>query len=167
MTIKDPQREAWLALTMQHWEPRLHRYCSRFVRAEVAAEIVQETFTRLWNETQDLAGREQPWLFHVSRNLCIDHIRREKKTILKEVEGVLVPETETQLENQQQATELQRITSTLPPAQREVVRLKFQEDMSYQQISEVTGYSISYVGVLIHEAMIKIRKQYSKKEISS
>jgi RNA polymerase sigma factor (sigma-70 family) len=162
MQQKNPQKEAWLSLTMQHWEARLQRYCSRIVRAEVAAEVVQEAFVRLWNDSADLAGREQAWLFHVCRNLCIDHLRKEKKTILKDAAGVLVPETEAQLIGQEQSSELVKFTNALPPAQREVVRLKFQESMSYQQISEVTGHSISNVGVLIHEGITKIRKHIKR-----
>lgn len=164
MTLTDKQREYWLAQTMQHWEGRLRRYCARFVRAEVAAEITQECFTRLWKEPADVKGREQAWLFHVGRNLCIDHLRREKKTTLKEVEGVAVPEAEPELERAEQNSALLKITNSLPPAQREVIRLKFQESMSYQQIAEVTGHSVSYVGVLIHQAITEIRKQMAKVE---
>ena len=50
-----------------------------------------------------------------------------------------------------------RLLNRLPENQQEVIRLKFQEGMSYRQISEVTGHSVSPVGVLIHEGMRTLR----------
>ena len=51
------------------------------------------------------------------------------------------------------------ILKTLPANQQEVIRLKFQESMSYQEISAVTGHSVSHVGVLLHEAMKEVRRK--------
>ena len=45
----------------------------------------------------------------------------------------------------------------LPEHQQEVVRLKFQEGLSYKEISRITTHSVSYVGVLLHEALKSIR----------
>ena len=41
--------------------------------------------------------------------------------------------------------------------EKEVIRLKFQDGLSYQQISEITGHNVNYVGVLIHESVQKIK----------
>ena len=49
---------------------------------------------------------------------------------------------------------------TLPPRQQEVLQLKFQNDLSYQQISEITELSVSNVGVLIHNALKTLRQRY-------
>jgi RNA polymerase sigma-70 factor (ECF subfamily) len=162
--MKNEPREAWLAKLMQEWEARLFRYARRFVNFEVARELVQESFIRLWGAPHDVVGREREWLFHVCRNLAIDHLRKNRRVVLLNEEGVLIPETEELLQQQEAATELQRITSSLPPAQREVIRLKFQESMSYQQISQVTGHSVSHVGVLIHQAMATMKNRMSRKD---
>lgn len=155
--------EQWLKELLGKWEGRLLRYACRYVKAEVAAEIVQEAFLRAWRAPANIVGHEKEWLFHVCRNLAIDHLRREKRVVLLVEEGgVLVPETEESLQRHEELTHLQRLAAALPPAQREVVRLKFQEEMSYQEISRVTGHSVSYVGVLIHLAMTAIRKQAQK-----
>lgn len=52
--------------------------------------------------------------------------------------------------------------SRLPDAQREVVRLKFQQQMSYQEIAEVTGKTVNTVGVLLHTAMHSLRRVLSE-----
>ena len=73
-------------------------------------------------------------------------------------EGVLVPATEEIISFQEDISQLQHCVIQLKPAEREVIRLKFQESMSYQEISAVTGHSVSYVGVLIHQAVEKLRQ---------
>ena len=55
---------------------------------------------------------------------------------------------------------LLRILETLPPRQQEVLQLKFQNDLSYQQISEIMELSVSNVGVLIHNAIKTLRQRY-------
>jgi RNA polymerase sigma-70 factor (ECF subfamily) len=57
------------------------------------------------------------------------------------------------------AQEALRRLATLPENQQEVLRLKFQHDLSYRDISEVTGLSVSHVGVLIHQGLKTLRLQ--------
>jgi RNA polymerase sigma factor (sigma-70 family) len=53
-------------------------------------------------------------------------------------------------------------SGTLPPRQQEVLQLKFQNDLSYQQISEITELSVSNVGVMIHNALKTLRQRYGQ-----
>ena len=57
---------------------------------------------------------------------------------------------------------LLRIVATLPPRQQEVIQLKFQNDLSYQQIAEITQTTANNVGVLIHTALRTLRKRYGQ-----
>ena len=54
-----------------------------------------------------------------------------------------------------------RIVATLPPRQQEVLQLKFQNDLSYQQIAEITKTTANNVGVLIHTALKTLRQKYA------
>ena len=54
---------------------------------------------------------------------------------------------------------LSTVVAALPPNQREVVRLKFQSGLSYQEISGVTNLTVTNVGFLIHTAIKTIRRQ--------
>ena len=56
---------------------------------------------------------------------------------------------------------LLRILEKLPPRQQEVIQLKFQNGLSYQEISEVTQLSVSHVGVLIHKGIRALREQHA------
>ena len=55
-----------------------------------------------------------------------------------------------------------KIVSTLPPRQQEVIQLKFQNDLSYQEIAEITKTTANNVGVLVHTALKTLRQKYGQ-----
>jgi RNA polymerase sigma-70 factor, ECF subfamily len=66
------------------------------------------------------------------------------------------------LEQKEAAGFLSRIVATLPRRQQEVLQLKFQNDLSYQQIAEITKTTANNVGVLIHIALKTLRQKYAQ-----
>ena len=48
----------------------------------------------------------------------------------------------------------------LPALQQDVLRLKYQNEFTYKQIAEITGKSVSHVGVLIHDGLTALRNQF-------
>ena len=54
-----------------------------------------------------------------------------------------------------------KIVATLPPRQQEVLQLKFQSDLSYEQIAEITKTNANNVGVLIHTALKTLRQRFA------
>ena len=61
------------------------------------------------------------------------------------------------VEQRESAAHILALLEKLPPREQEVVRLKLQNELSYREISRVTGLSVSNVGYLIHMAVRKIR----------
>lgn len=161
----------WVKIAMQRFEGRLLRYTSRFVSQDQAREIVQDAFLKMWQQDpKDVEGHLAEWLFRVCRNQAIDIQRKDKR--LNRVDGHEELENvksenenpDSQIESNQQQHSLLRFLTDLPLPQQEVLRLKFQEDLSYKQISAITGHSVSHVGVLIHTAVQSLR---SKLEVKS
>jgi RNA polymerase sigma factor (sigma-70 family) len=155
----------WLGSLLKTNEARLLRYARRWVSKEAAHDCVQETFLRLWKEDPNsLAGREAQWLFCVVRNLAFDALKKEG-AMSKDTETAVDQAASTEesadvkMEHAQTQTAVLDKVARLPEMQQEVVRLKFQEGFSYNEISDITGHSVSYVGVLIHEAMTKLRAE--------
>ena len=64
-----------------------------------------------------------------------------------------------QIENDEQGQDILRLLTTLSPNQQEVVRLKFQAGLSYRQIAEVTGLTVTNVGYLLHAALANLRER--------
>lgn len=155
MNTKGP----WIQNLVRQLEGRLLRYTCKFTNLEVGREIVQEAFLRLWQEEpQKLSGRETEWLFCVCRNLSLDHLKKEKRLDPIDNDFKSTQDLESQVEQKQTNSKVIGCIDKLPVPQQEVIRLKFQEGLSYEQISKVTGHSTSYVGVLIHSAMTELRK---------
>jgi RNA polymerase sigma-70 factor (ECF subfamily) len=67
-----------------------------------------------------------------------------------------------QLEQKEATGFLLRIVATLSPRQQEVIQLKFQNDLSYQQIAEIMHTTANNVGVLLHTALKTLRRHYGE-----
>lgn len=157
-------RRAWIRAALERYEGPLVRYAARITGdAESARDVVQEAFGRLCGEdASDLNGRVGPWLFTVCRNRALDVRRKERRmttattSVLESVADV-ANDPAIAASDREEAGGVLRLLNRLPESQQEAIRLKFQEGMSYRQISAVTGHSVSHVGVLIHEGMKTLR----------
>ena len=157
----------WVRATLERHEGSLLRYAASITGdAERARDIVQETFMKLCGEDREkLDGRLTEWLFTVCRNRAIDVQRKEKRmTPLTEMDMETRESTEPSpsvaAEQRESTSSVLRFLESLPPNQREVIRLKFQSDLSYAEISRVTNLSLSNVGFLIHTGIKNLRRQF-------
>ena len=158
----------WVRAAMERFEKPLLQYATGFNRdGATAQDVVQETFIRLCRQDQaELESRLAPWLFRVCRNLLLDHQRKYKRmTELTESHlGSRVaedPGPSEALARSEERDTLASLLETLPPNQREVVRLKFQADLSYKEISDVTNLSVTNVGFLLHTAIRSLRTRWN------
>src|SRR5439155_3907618 len=106
------------------------------------------------------------WLFTVCRNGALNVCRKEKRTIYLDEELIESRKDEQpmpfeRIERREASGFLMKILATLPPRQQEVLQLKFQNDLSYQQIAEITKTTANNVGVLIHTALTTPRQRYA------
>ena len=154
----------WISCALAEHEQSLVRYAHFFVRnVESAKDIVQDTFLKLCQQEQQLkAGHLKAWLFRVCRNGAIDFCRKEKRVTssdiaVSELIGQKEPEPSSVMEQRDTHDSVLKQVSNLPTNQQEVLRLKFQSGLSYQEIADVTGLSQSNVGVLLHTAIGMLR----------
>lgn len=147
-------------------EASLIRYAYRITRnAEQARDVVQETFLKLCREfPAEINGHAAAWLYTVCRNRAIDMRRKEQRmSPTLDVQRATSHESERDPHDavvmQDEFRQIFEKMKHLPENQQEVIRLKFQSGLSYKEISEVTGESISQVGVLIHRGIKTLRKQ--------
>ena len=156
----------WVHSALDCYEGSLTRYAHRITGdVERARDVVQDTFLRLCRQDQSqLDGHLAEWLFTVCRNKALDVNRKERRmTTLTETEFV---ESETRdespmlvAEQKDSVAQVLQFLGRLPDNQQEVIRLKFQNGLSYREIGQVTGLSISNVGFLIHRGLKTIREQ--------
>jgi len=146
--------------------PELLRYAESICRnRSLAEEAVQETFIRFMDHPEILnASHRKPWLFRVCRTRVLDLCRKENR--MKPMEPEVMADRADHQPDPAQCAEINdelnrvdRLLAGLPENQREVVRLKYQGDLSYREIAEVTELSVSHVGVLLHTALKSLRGQ--------
>ena len=167
MPEQDEERAGWIRLALSQFEGPLTRYALRIVGdVETARDVVQETFVRLCQaQREEVQDHLAQWLFTVCRNRALDVRRKESRMnqspTLSAAEslpdrGVSPSE---QAERKQTTDMVLRAVDALPENQREVIRLKFQNGMSYREISEITGLSVSNIGYLIHVSIRALRAE--------
>jgi RNA polymerase sigma-70 factor (ECF subfamily) len=154
---------------VRRFELPLLQYAARILGdRDRARDVVQETFMELQRHPRrQTDAAPAKWLFTVCRNRALNICRKEKRmTYLDDEILEREPGLESMPNEHIEQTEargfLLRIVATLPPRQQEVLQLKFQNDLSYQEISEITQLSVSHVGVLIHTALKTLRERYAQ-----
>ncbi len=170
--MNENDRKRWVRGLFLEYEGRLLRYVMKFTNHEKASEIVQESFLKLMkvDDPSKLSGKELAWLFRVSRNRALDRLKKEKPmSQLKPGQDIPFESDspEETLQRDQQISAATQMLKSLTPTQKEVIRLKFQEELSYKQISEITGHSVSHVGVILHESIKKLREQAQQSQNNS
>lgn len=168
MPTPTDSRGAWLKAVLDRFERPLVRYALRLTGdLERARDIVQDTFEKLLAETTELADDHLPrWLFTVCRNRAAEIHRRDQR--LEPLAPDAAPPACDHLgpaaiaERNDASARVLGLLATLPENQRECVRLKFQDGLSYKEISAATGLSVSNVGFLIHTALKTIRKELAR-----
>ena len=162
MSTKDTD---WIASVLEEYERPLTRYAAHILGdVERAREVVQDTFLKLCRQNRSrLRDHLAQWLYLVCRNRALDVLRKEKRmTALGEAQFNLPaqgPGISSVMERDEQVADVMGILGTLPANQQEVIRLKFQGELSYQEISQVTKLSVSNVGFLIHTGLKTIREK--------
>jgi len=166
MTTSPPDRKAWLAAALDKYEGPLLRYAQRRVGdLETARDIVQDCFLRLCKQTRgDVDDHLAQWLYTVCRNRSIDHLRKDGRmhtlddTTLHTKPSTDAPPSHV-AEAADQRTHLMACIDRLSPRQQEMVRLKFQDGLSYREIAVVTRASVGNVGFILHTAVKALRAQ--------
>src|ERR1700730_4156192 len=145
---------------MRRFEIPLLQFATRITGdRERARDVVQETFMKCQRNGASQNPELATWIFTVCR--------KEKRMLYLDEELIESRADEQampfeQLEQKEAAGFLLRIVRTLPPRQQEVIQLKFQNDLSYQQIAEITKTTANNVGVLIHTALKTLRQRYGQ-----
>lgn len=159
-------RQAWLREAVERYEAPLMAYALRLLdgHLEGAQDAVQETFLRLCRTPPErLEGRLAPWLFAVCRTRVIDM----KRSAHRPPPTTAVPLADPSPGPQQvaqatdEAAQLQRLVEELPERQRELLYLRLHAGLSYREIAEVTGLSVTNVGYHLHSAIRSLRSQLS------
>lgn len=156
--------EAFGELVARYQKPVFRLASGMLPNQADAEDAAQEAFIRAYRNlsTYRESGKFWWWLRRITVNVCLSKIRPVVLTSLDEAEDILGHEGDAVLESvvcAAEAEELRRMVHQLPPAFRSVIVLRYLEDMSYAEIAEALGESISNVQVRLHRAKKMLRER--------
>lgn len=149
------------------YQHRLFRYLLRMVReTSVAEDLFQQTWLRVieridsYKEQRDFA----PWLFSIAHNLAIDYWRAGRPQPLEEEESSIderwhnpFPDVLSAILASERAATVAAIVETLPVIYREVLTLRYEEEMKLNEIAAVLGQSLPTIKTRLHRALNLLR----------
>jgi RNA polymerase sigma-70 factor (ECF subfamily) len=168
------QRDVALLQTLvQEYQYRLVRYFIFLLGTrDPVDDLVQETWLRVLERggSYDGESRFEPWLFAIARNLAIDHTRKRSFFSLdsndddehEHASFSPVSNAASPFEQAARTEDARRVAESLQslqPVIREALVLRFQEELSLQEISQVVGASVSTVSSRIYRGLAVLRQQ--------
>ena len=136
-------------------------------------DLFQETFlkviTKLQNGQYSDTGKFSWWLTRIAHNVVIDHFRAQKSSKIVEApkdndlsnlrsDAVQNLSRESELNNEQVMEDIKRLVEALPESQRDVVNMRFFQELSFKEIAEQTNVSINTSLGRMRYALINLRK---------
>lgn len=177
LAYQQGQEQALSALIARHKDAV---YTSVFMLVKdkyLAEDLFQDTFLKIIKTIKDGRYCEQgkflPWAVRVARNLCMDHFRRTRLNVsisLPDGQDItaLIGSMEMApdgLERRQTQNSVRRLVESLPEEQREVVVLRVYGDLSFKEISDLTGVSINTALGRMRYALINLRKAIADRQL--
>lgn len=158
---------------LKRYQGQVYTYLLFLLKNETKAEdFLQETFTHviiaIRNHKYQTTGKFGAWLIRIAHNLVIDHSREAEtnrvsthdefsQSILNNVR-LSEDSHEGKFIEDQEAERLKELLNFLPDVQKEVVLMRYYEDMSFKEIAEATGVSINTSLGRMRYALINLRK---------
>lgn len=151
---------------------------SKISDRDISNDIFQDTFIKVIKTLKSRAYNEEgkflPWVMRIAHNLIIDHYRKNKKMpMFRETEEFsifsIMSDDSLTIENKiiqdQVEIDLKKLIEELPADQKEVLIMRMYQDMSFKEISEITGVSINTALGRMRYALMNIRKVIDKHQI--
>jgi RNA polymerase sigma-70 factor (ECF subfamily) len=170
---QDPEMLDRLIDTYQH---RLMRYLIFLTnKREVAEDLFQEVWIRVLRRGSQYNGKARfdTWIFTIARNLVIDLSRKRTMASLDEMQeggederpfeiAEDTPSPLEQFEVRENAQEIATVLLTLEPSYREVLTLRFHEEMSLEEIAAVTRAPLSTVKSRLYRGLAALKPELMK-----
>jgi len=144
-------------------------------RSDEAEDVVQDVMVKLWQMREKLPPGEQllPFLITITKNLCIDHLRRNTLVSLNdndnENENRIPFEDEAfddeQLENKDRLRQTLQLMKQLPPDQEKVLKLKVFQELENDQIAQILNMKEDNVRQLLSRARRKLKELAQKQGV--
>lgn len=165
---------------LSRYQQKLYSYILFLVHdSEVADDLFQETFVKAIMRIREgryvESGKFSAWLTRIAHNLVIDKYRQDRNanvvsndsgdTDLFNNASLSDVTVEMRMVKEQSLSDVGRLLGELPDNQREVLYMRFYQDMSFKEIADATGVSINTALGRVRYGLINLRKIVSDRGI--
>lgn len=168
-----------LSLLIEKHQSKIYGFIySKVSDKDITDDIFQDTFMKvirtLKSNSYNEEGKFLPWVMRIAHNLIVDYFRNNKKMpIQRDTEDFSVfsvlqdgsPNIETQIIDLQIENDLKKVIEELPEDQKQVLVMRIYQDLSFKEISEITGVSINTALGRMRYALMNLRKIIEKKKL--
>ena len=167
--LKSEECATWaFDIIIERYSERLYWHIRRIVvLREECEDVLQDTFVRAFMQAHSFRGESEgslvAWLYKIATTVAIKSLRRRRRYIFASVDslsGELVADFESQiaLDADQVAVRLQRAVLALPMKQKLVFNMRYYDQMSFNDISQVAGQSVATLKTNYHYAVKHIKE---------
>ncbi len=171
--------ESALSLLIERHQSKIYGFIySKVSDRDISDDIFQDTFMKvirtLKTKSYNEEGKFLPWVMRIAHNLIVDYYRNNKKMPMqRDTEEFSVfsvihdnnPNIENQIIGLQIESDLRKLVEELPDDQREVLVMRMYQDLSFKEISDLTGVSINTALGRMRYALMNLRKIIKKKNL--
>ncbi|WP_438944767.1 RNA polymerase sigma factor [Sediminibacterium sp.] len=160
----------WLGILLQRYTLLLLGVCMKYLKnEEEAKDAVQQIFLKALNELEKYqVDYPKSWLYKIACNYCLMKIRDRKSTLElnQQDERIIITDSDKEsiVEKEMNLTLLEEALEELNPEQKSCITLFYHHKKSYQQISEITGYSLLQVKSNIQNGKRNLKLLLLKKQ---
>ena len=142
----------------QRLRPRLMLTARRYLGDDDAEDTVQDALLRLWQMVGELRQPFDALALRLTRNLCIDQVRRRKPTVMLTDSGG----TDLADGDDERIERMMAVVSTLPDLQQTILRLRHLEGMEMNEIADLIGSSEVAIRKALSRARQAVKQKYLK-----
>jgi RNA polymerase sigma-70 factor (ECF subfamily) len=165
-------RDEALAILMGEFGVQIYRHCRQVVGDDaLAADVQQTVFVQAYRDLPHFSGRSsfRTWLFAIARHRCLDAVKTERRRHRRFLLGRVLadrpdmrPGARETLERHADAQAVDRALATLRPEVRIAVLLRYHEDMSYEEMSQICSERPATLQARVARALPKLRRALEK-----
>jgi RNA polymerase sigma-70 factor (ECF subfamily) len=176
LRVKQGDREAFADLVEKYKQPVANLAYRTLGDATEAEDLAQQVFIQVFKAAHryEVTARFSTWLFTIARNLCLNEIRRRSRhpaesldkpvgegddTLGRQVEDYRAEAPPNVLLQNELEEKIEAALQDLPEKQRTAILLCRQEDVSYEEIAEILGVSVSATKSLIHRGRETLKER--------
>ncbi len=157
----------WYRLQVSKNQHGLYALAYQMLGNQLEAEdVVQDTFIKLWQRKEKGGEYEKAWLYKVTRNHCLDILRRRKHVyeyqIAQAVGSDVAPSASDAVLNEELSGEIGKAISQLEEPYQSLLVMREVNGLSYQVLADALDLSLSQTKVYLHRARKQLKESLEK-----